>query len=95
MADTTIIQSDVHRTVTQKIGATTWYTAELSKPEIPTGKRLVRWLAFSNDYLFGLCIGGRLQALDSLIIVVGDPSRNDADEERTFDIWWGAEVTDV
>ena len=92
--NTTIIQSDVKRSVTQDPTKSTWYRAALPKPAIPAGKRLVRWLAFTDSNVMAVSVGGYNGGFDNCILVLGEILLKDT-TPLTFKIWWGAEVADM
>jgi hypothetical protein len=92
LMNTTIIQSDVKRSVTQDPTKSTWYVGGLQKPTIPAGKRLVRWLAFTDSGDISVSVGSRDGGIDNCILLHGDNDRPTT--PITFNIWWGAEVAD-
>lgn len=92
LTNTTIIQSDVKRSVTQDPTMSTWYSAYLPKPTIPTGKRLVRWLAFTDSSVMAATVCGYNGDVDNCILVIGDIMHEAT--PLTFNIWWGAEIAD-
>lgn len=91
LMNTTIIQSSVKRSVTQDPTISTWYVAELQKPTIPAGKRLVRWLGFTDAEKMATSVGSTHGGIDNCILVNGDTGDS---TPITFNVWWGAEVAD-
>lgn len=91
LVNTTIIQSSVKRSVTQDPTISTWYAAELQKPTIPAGKRLVRWLGFTDAEKMAASVGSTHGGIDNCILVNGDTGDS---TPITFNVWWGAEVAD-
>ena len=92
LMNTTVIQSNVKRSITQSPTLSTWYSANLPKPTIPTGKRLVRWLAFTDSAVMAASVCGYNGDVDNCILVIGDIMHEDT--PLTFNIWWGAEIAD-
>lgn len=91
LMNTTIIQSSVKRSVTQDPTISTWYAAELQKPTIPAGKRLVRWLGFTDAEKMAVSVGSTHGGVDNCILVNGDTGDS---TPITFNVWWGAEIAD-
>lgn len=91
LMNTTIIQSNVKRSVTQDPTISTWYSAELQKPTIPAGKRLVRWLGFTDAEKMAVSVGNTHGGVDNCILVNGDTGDS---TPITFNVWWGAEIAD-
>lgn len=93
LMNTTIIQSSIKRRVTQDPTISTWYNAELQKPTIPAGKRLVRWLGFTDTEKVATSVGSNHGGVDNCILVNGEGEIGDS-TPITFNIWWGAEIAD-
>lgn len=91
LVNTTIIQSNVKRSVTQDPTISTWYAASLEKPTIPTGKRLVRWLGFTDAEKMAASVGSTHGGVDNCILINGDTGDS---TPITFNVWWGAEIAD-
>jgi hypothetical protein len=91
LMNTTIIQSNVKRSVTQDPTISTWYAAFLEKPTIPTGKRLVRWLGFTDAERMAVSVGSTHGGVDNCILINGDTGDS---TPITFNVWWGAEIAD-
>ncbi len=91
LMNTTIIQSNVKRSVTQDPTISTWYAAFLEKPTIPTGKRLVRWLGFTDAERMAASVGSTHGGVDNCILINGDTGDS---TPITFNVWWGAEIAD-
>lgn len=92
LVNTTKIQSTVKRSITRDPTQSTWYSANLSKPTIPAGKRLVRWLAYSDSSDIAVAVGSYNGDVDNCIIVNGNIDMPAT--PITFNIWWGAEIAD-
>lgn len=92
LVNTTIIQSTVKRSITRDPTQSTWYAASLQKPAIPAGKRLVRWLAYSDSPDIAVSVGSYNGDVDNCILVNGNIDMSTT--PITFNIWWGAEIAD-
>lgn len=91
--NTTVIQSTVKRSITQDPTKSTWYSAYLQKPTIPAGKRLVRWLAYSDSENVAVSVGSYNNDVDNCILVNGNTDLPAT--PITFNIWWGAIIADM
>ena len=86
LVNTTTIQSNVKCSVTQDPTLSIWYAAELQKLTIPTGKHLVRWLAFTDSSVITVTVGNYNGSINNCILINGNNLASIT--PITFDIQW-------